>query len=175
MNELPLCVKIRSADELSRGSLLGDGWREIGELVEYRKSGWLVCEHSEIDWVGPEEIIHMAKQIPWSGRLWRDPEIAQRAAWEETKNFIRQCAASADEDEAFSLLSINNVAFGIFHDQRILLIGVIPTAQQHGLARKLVEHAGVSRAATYSHNQRGNAFYQHLGWEMDFTLAVFHK
>ena len=168
---LPLCVKINSTDGVSMAALEDEGWRCVGDLWTFKGVPKCECKQ-DVRILANADVLPLAKQIKWRGRLWRDPEITDEQAWEETERFLL-----GTEAIVYGVGS-GPAAFGVFERQRILLIGVHPAAGRLGCAASIVNWAirgGEMTSGTYSDNNAAVAFYKSIGMEIVQKQSVYHK
>ena len=168
---LPLCVKVDFRDRQSQQNLLDEGWRGIGELMTWRGRVKHI-EDGHVKEVTGSDVIGLAKQIAWSGRLWSDKKIPEKVAWAETEKFLLETSDN--------IHMIGNVGFIVSTQTKIKLIGVHPMVRGAGLAAVMIratrpEHGEWLEAGTYLHNEAAQRLYSGLGMRHEKRQAVFHK
>lgn len=161
---LPTCVRVDRAAKC------------VGRLETWRGPAPRVAE-TVSQLAGGYELHDMAKDIHWSGRLWRDPDIAKADAMAETIRYI-------NEAPGIKLRHHNN-GFGLFEREgdavRILLIGVRIDCRRKGVARDLIAEACRCFpdvpdviAGTYHDNHAAQRLYMGLGMKIIKTELVYH-
>jgi len=160
-------VRIESEDCRSRLALLGEGWRQVGVLVTYRGSIYRNSDR-RVKLCRGIDVIEIADEIRWTGRLWRDPRISSKKAWSETMRFIEKSPL---------VYRIGHAAFIIADDGRVKLIGVHPVARGLGLGRILMRDCfdGQVTAGTYDDNDGARRLYESLQMRAIKFQTVFHK
>ena len=171
MADLPRCVKIDFLDKQSQRNLLDEGWREIGQLMTWRGIVDRV-DSKHVKQVRGEDVVALAKEIKWSGRLWSDTLVSRRAAREETERYLLETSDPIHK--------IGEVGFIVSTATRIGLIGVHPMAAGCGLAATMIratrpEHPSWLEAGTYYHNEAARSLYPGIGMKLDRRELVFHK
>jgi GNAT superfamily N-acetyltransferase len=117
------------------------------------------------------EVINIAKDIDWSGRLWRDEQVKRSTAWRQMRESILKTSGE--------IYAVNDAAFGVFERNRVKLIGVHPAAKGFGLASIIIKHAFHEKkqiiAGTYWDNDRADRLYSRLGMAIIDRQDVWHK
>ena len=163
---LPICVKV---DQSARC---------VGRLETWCGPKPPCAKETESRLCAGYELHDMAKDIHWTGRLWRDPEIPKSVAMAETLRYI-------DEADGIKLRHHQN-GFGLFAPEgdriRILLIGVRIDCRRRGVARDLIAEAGRCFseipdviAGTYHDNHAAQRLYMGLGMKIIKTELVYHQ
>lgn len=163
---LPKCVKTLERSD----ALEADGWRHVGTLLTFEGAKDRVF-HGGVVIAEPKDVLGLAKEIEWSGRLWRDPQVGRRTALDETLRHI--------EEFYGTIYAIGNgpAAFGMFKGPCVVLIGTHPAACGLGLASKLIRRAigGKIVAGTYADNAAAIALYESLDMKQIHRQEVYHK
>ena len=155
---LPKCVVVKKIED---GPV---GWRHIGTRVTYSGNLYRRPDDSVRREMG-KNVWYLAREIKWSGRLWRDSRID---ALHETKVWLRKQTAY--------VIGKYPAAFGVFEEGTIKLIGAHPAAAGLGLAERIIRHVGGQiTAGTYEDNEAARGLYKKLGMKEIRREEVFHE